>query len=144
MESNAAVFVDGRRVDFRAQSSTRAPQSLVAAVFLVLLPRADGLVPLWSSSTDDELGRSIRTEGTAKANAILPALPSVEIACKLHAGSPTPVVNPAKGSPHDSNWAASGHRTSGDGLGMAIRSGHTVLTQGAGGVSIFALQLAPS
>jgi len=103
MESNAAVFVDGRRVDFRAQSSTRAPQSLVAAVFLVLLPRAGGLVPLWSPSTDDELGRSIRTEGTAKAAAILPALPSVEIACKLHASSPTPVVNPAKGSPHDSN-----------------------------------------
>ena len=37
MESNAAVFVDGRRVDFRAQSSPRAPQSLVAAVFFALL-----------------------------------------------------------------------------------------------------------
>ncbi len=31
MEGNAAVFVNSRRVDFRAQSSTRAPQSLVAA-----------------------------------------------------------------------------------------------------------------
>ena len=33
MEGNAAVFVNSRRVDFRAQSPTRAPQSLVAAVF---------------------------------------------------------------------------------------------------------------
>ena len=33
MEGHAAVFVDSRRVDLRAQSSTRAPQSLVAAVF---------------------------------------------------------------------------------------------------------------
>ena len=33
VEGHAAVFVNGRRVDFRAQSSTRAPQSLVPAVF---------------------------------------------------------------------------------------------------------------
>ena len=33
MEGDAAIFVNRRRVDFRAQSSTRAPQSLVAAVF---------------------------------------------------------------------------------------------------------------
>src|SRR4249919_61535 len=34
MEGNAAIFVNGSRVDFRAQSSTRAPQSLVAALFV--------------------------------------------------------------------------------------------------------------
>ena len=97
VESHAAVFVNGRRVDFRAQSSTRASQSLIAAVFLVLLPRAGGRVPLWSPSTDDGPGRSFRSEAAAKVAAILLALPSVEIACRPHASSPTPVVNPAKG-----------------------------------------------
>ena len=64
------------------------PKAWSPPFFLVLLPRAGGLVPLWSPSTDDGLGRSIRTEAAAKAGAILPALPSVEIACKLRASSP--------------------------------------------------------
>ena len=72
------------------------PKAWSPPFFLVLLPRAGGLVPLWSPSTDDGLGPSIRTEGTGKAAAILPALPSVEIACKLHASSPTPVVIPPR------------------------------------------------
>ena len=49
---------------------------LGAPFFLVLPPRAGGLAPLWSPSTDDEPGRSIRTEGAAKAAAILPLFPT--------------------------------------------------------------------
>ena len=76
---------------------------LWAPFFLVLPPRAGGLAPLWSPSTDDEPGRSIRTEGRCQSRCHTPALPNAEIACRPRASSRTPVVNPATDSPHDSN-----------------------------------------